>query len=114
MNPHRLQSLVATVPDSIAPEQRGRLDAHVEAVEACRARVVEVKQALRSALDAPGGPALDLACQLDALERVQERLDGWLTALVGAEPHPEGGQLRRRGAGVSRGSDRGAPPAASR
>jgi hypothetical protein len=58
VNPHRLESLVATVPDSIAPEQRGRLDAHVEA---CRARVVAVKQALRSALDAPGGPALDLA-----------------------------------------------------
>ena len=82
MNPHRLQNLVATVPDSLGPQQRGRLEAHVEAVEACRARVVEVKQALRSALNGPGSGALDLACQLDALERVQERLNGWLTALV--------------------------------
>ena len=82
MNLHRLQSLVATVPDSIAPEQRGRLDAHVEAVDGCRARIVEVKQALRSALGGGGGSALDLACELDSLERVQERLDRWLTALV--------------------------------
>jgi hypothetical protein len=82
VNPHRLQSLVATVPDSIRPEQRGRLDAHVEAVDACRARIVEVKQQLRGALGAPGGSALALACELDTLERAQERLDRWLTALV--------------------------------
>ena len=82
MNPHRLQCLVATVPDSIGSTQQGRLDAHVEAVEACRVRVIEVKQALRSALDGRGGSALDLACELDALERVQERLNRWLTELV--------------------------------
>jgi len=82
VNPHRLQSLVATVPDAIGPEQRGRLEAHVEAVDACRARIVEVKQALRGALAAPGRSALDLACELDSLERVQQRLDRWLTALV--------------------------------
>ena len=82
MNPHRLQCLVATVSDSIGPEQRGRLDAHVEAVEACRVRIVEVKQALRGALGGPGRSALDLACELDSLERVQERVDRWLTALV--------------------------------
>ena len=82
MNPHRLQSLVAAVPDSLGPEQRGRLDAHVEAVDACRARTAEVKQALRTALHGGGGSALDLACELDSLERVQERLDRWLTALV--------------------------------
>ena len=82
MNPHRLQCLIATVPDTIGPEQRGRLDAHVEAVDSCQARIVEVKQALRSALDGRGGSALDLACQLDGLERVQERLDRYLTNLV--------------------------------
>ena len=82
MNPHRLQCLVATVPDSIAPEQRGRLDAHVEAADSCRVRIAEVKQALRGALDGNGGSALDLACELDCLERVQERLDRYLTALV--------------------------------
>ena len=82
MHPHRLQSLVATVPDAIGPEQRTRLDAHVQATESCRVRIVEVKQSLRKALDGRGGSALDLAVELDSLERVQERLDRYLTALV--------------------------------
>jgi hypothetical protein len=82
VNPHRLQCLVATVPDSIGPEQRGRLDAHVEATDSCRVRIIEVKLALRGALDGRGGSALDLAVELDSLERVQERLDRYLTALV--------------------------------
>jgi hypothetical protein len=82
VNPHRLQCLVATVPDSIRPDERGRLDAHVQATDSCRVRIVEVKRALRGALDGRGGSALDLAVELDSLERVQERLDRYLTALV--------------------------------
>lgn len=82
MNPHRLQCLVDTVPDSIGPDQRGRLDAHVEAVGSCCARITEVKQALRGALEGRGGSAVDLACELDSLERVQERLDRYLVAVV--------------------------------
>ncbi len=82
MHPHRLECLVATVPTSIAPQQRGRLDAHVQATESCRTRVVEVKQALRGALDGRGGSAVDLAVELDSLEQAQERLDRHLTALV--------------------------------
>ena len=87
MNPHRLQCLVATVPDSIGPEQQGRLDAHVEAVSSCCTRIVEVKQALRGALAGQGGSALDLARELDSLERVQDRLDRYLTDLVGELSH---------------------------
>jgi hypothetical protein len=83
VHPHRLECLVATVPTSITPQQRGRLDAHVQATESCRARVVEVKQALRGALDGRGGTAVDLAVELDSLERAQERLDRYLMALVG-------------------------------
>ena len=84
MHPQRLQALVATVSGSIAAHHRVRLDAHVEAAESCRRRIVEVKQSLRGALDGAGtgGSALDLACELDTLERVQERLDRYLTALV--------------------------------
>ena len=37
---------------------------------------------LRRALDGTGEGALDRACELDSLERVQQRVDGWLTALV--------------------------------
>ena len=87
MNPHRLQCLVATVPDTIGPEQRGRLDAHVEAVSSCCTRIGEVKQALRRALDGRGGSALDLARELDSLERVQDRLDRYLTDLVDELSH---------------------------
>jgi hypothetical protein len=87
VNPHRLQCLVATVPDTIGPEQRGRLDAHVEAVSSCCTRIGEVKLALRRALDGRGGSALDLACELDSLERVQDRLDRYLTELVNELSH---------------------------
>ena len=82
MHPHRLQSLVATVPDALGPGQRGRLDAHVQATEACRERIVELKQTLSAALDGRGGSAVDLACELDTLERAQQRLDRYLTVLV--------------------------------
>ena len=87
MNPHRLQGLVAAVPESIGPDQRGRLDAHVEAVSSCCSRIVEVKQALRGALDGRGGSALDLARELDSLERVQDRLDRYLIELVDELSH---------------------------
>lgn len=85
MHPHRLEQLVASVPESITPEQRGRLLAHVRTVDGCRARIEHVRDDLRQALggsDTHGGDALDRALELDALERVQQRVDGWLTALV--------------------------------
>ena len=82
MNPHRLQCVVARVSDTIGPVDRGRLDAHVEAVSSCCSRIVEVKQELRTALDGRGGSALELARELDSLERVQDRLDRHLMDLV--------------------------------
>lgn len=82
MHPHRLEQLVASVPDGITPEQRSRLVAHVETADGCRARIDRVRGDLRRALDGHGGEALDLACELDGLERVQQRVDGWLTTLV--------------------------------
>lgn len=82
MHSHRLQCLVATVPDALGVEDRRRLDAHVAAVESCRNRIVGVKQALRGALDGRGGAAVELACELDGLERVQERLNRHLCELV--------------------------------
>ena len=82
MHPHRLQQLVATVPDGISAEQRARLDAHVRTSDGCRVRAEKVREELRRALDGTAENALDLACELDTLERVQQRLDNWLTALV--------------------------------
>ncbi len=82
MHPHRLEQLVASVPDGITPDQRTRLLAHVRTSDDCRARIDRVRGDLRRALDGTGEGALDRACELDSLERVQQRVDGWLTALV--------------------------------
>lgn len=82
MHPHRLEQLVASVPSGISDDQRTRLDAHVETADGCRARIERVRGDLRRALDGGDGHALDLACELDGLERVQQRVDGWVVALV--------------------------------
>jgi hypothetical protein len=90
VHPHRLQQLVASVPESITAEQRARLLAHVQTSDGCRARADRVRHELRRVLDgAEGGAdrALDLACELDSLERVQERVDGWLGELVDQLTH---------------------------
>ena len=67
------QQIAARVFGDSFDRSGDRLDAHVEAVSSCCARIVEVKQALRGALDGRGGSALDLARELDSLERVSER-----------------------------------------
>lgn len=82
MHPHRLEQLVASVPDSVTPEERTSLLAHVRTSDGCRTRIERVKGDLRRALQSDGDRALELACELDGLERVQQRVDGWLTALV--------------------------------
>jgi hypothetical protein len=82
VHPHRLEQLVASVPDGITAEQRTSLLAHVRASDGCRSRIERVRGELRRALQSDGDRALELACELDGLERVQQRVDGWLTALV--------------------------------
>lgn len=84
MHPHRLQQLVASVPESVAGAERARLDAHVRTSEGCRELAARVRTELDGALTDPATAeqALDLAVRLDGLERVQQRLDGWLTELV--------------------------------
>jgi hypothetical protein len=84
MHPHRLQQLVASVPDTIDADQRARLLAHVQASDRCRVRAERVSEELARTLDGVGSSdrAVDLACELDGLERVQQRMDRRLTALV--------------------------------
>jgi anti-sigma factor ChrR (cupin superfamily) len=84
MHPHRLQQLVTSVPDTIDADQRARLLAHVQASDRCRVRVERVNAELARVLDGVGSSdrAVDLACELDGLERVQQRMDRRLTALV--------------------------------
>lgn len=82
MHPHRLEQLVASVPEGVPPEQRTALLAHVRASDGCRTRLERIREDLRRALASDGERALELACELDSLERVQQRVDGWLAALV--------------------------------
>jgi hypothetical protein len=85
VHPHRLRQLVASVPEGIDADQRARLLAHVQTSDGCRVRADRVRDELRRALDGGDGAAeraLDLACELDGLERVQQRVDGWLASLV--------------------------------
>jgi hypothetical protein len=89
VHPHRLKQLVATVPESVDAAERARLLAHVQASDTCRARVERLRQELRLALGGDGCAerAVDLAVELDGLERVQQRVDGLLTALVDELAH---------------------------
>jgi hypothetical protein len=84
MHPHRLQQLVASVPDTIEAGQRARLLAHVQASDRCRVRAERVSAELAGALGGAGSAdrVVDLACELDGLERVQQRMDRRLTTLV--------------------------------
>ncbi|HLU57314.1 MAG TPA: hypothetical protein VKZ81_17810 [Pseudonocardia sp.] len=84
MHPHRLQQLVASVPDSVDAEQRARLLAHVQASDRCRVRIERVGAELERALDGVGNSdrVVDLVVELDGLERAQQRVDRRLTALI--------------------------------
>jgi hypothetical protein len=84
MHPHRLQQLVGSVPDSVDADQRAKLLAHVQASDRCRVRIERVGAELERVLDGVGSAdrAVDLASELDGLERVQQRMDRRLTALV--------------------------------
>ncbi len=80
-----MQELVTTIPDTIDAAQRARLLAHVQASDGCRARIERIRGELALALEGGNGAgtrALDLACELDGLERVQLLLDSLLTGLV--------------------------------
>ena len=82
MNTHRIEQLVASVPEPLPPQQQTRLHAHVEAARSCCGRIKDGRRSLDAALAGGPGSAVDLAVELDGLERVQERLDRRLNTLV--------------------------------
>jgi hypothetical protein len=97
MNLKQIDRLVGTVPDTIEPRQRRRLDGYAAVARRCEERIAalrgDLERALRAAgdvahdggdLDAASDAALALLCELDALERVQPRIDAWLRVSVGA------------------------------
>jgi hypothetical protein len=83
----QIDVLLRTVPAGVDAGQRRRLDAHAATARRCEARIRELRdgleQALRDAADDPDA-AIAVARELDGLERVQPRIDGWLKAYVTA------------------------------
>lgn len=91
MNPYLLEERVATVGGAdLADTARARLAAHKATADACRARTGERRAALERVLAGSDGAhdALDLMLELDALERVQDRIDQRLSELCDALSEP--------------------------
>jgi hypothetical protein len=110
VNPSQIDRLLSGVPANVDERHRRRVFGYAATARRCDARIgalrVELERALRSVDDAAAaGPqaedaadeAIRLARELDALERVQPRIDSWLRVAVGAvsddpglEPFGEG------------------------
>jgi hypothetical protein len=97
MNVQQIRRLAATVPDTIDARQRARLHGYAETASRCEARIKRLRDELERSLQTTEGPmdptngtaaepnaTLTLACELDALERVQPRVDAWFTDYVAA------------------------------
>jgi hypothetical protein len=104
MNCAQVDRLLAGVSPSVDERQRRRINGYAATARRCDGRIaalrVELERALRTVDDsAVTGPAVEaadeairLALELDALERVLPRIDGWLRVAVGAvsdDPGPE-------------------------
>jgi len=109
VNTAQIDRLLSSVPATTDPRHRRRVEGYAATARRCDARIAalraELERALRTvddaAADGPGEAAADealrLASELDALERVQPRVDSWLRVAVGAvaddpglEPFGEG------------------------
>jgi hypothetical protein len=102
MNPAQIDRLLASVSPSVDERQRHRLNGYAATARRCHERIatlrVELERALRTVDDgAAAGPAVDaadeairLTRELDALERVQPRIDSWLRATAGALSYDTG------------------------
>jgi hypothetical protein len=111
VNPSQIDRLLAGVPANVDPRHRRRVHGYAATARRCDARIaglrVDLERALRAVDEAAAaGPAeaeaaadeaIRLARELEALERVQPRIDSWLRVAVGAvsddpglEPFGEG------------------------
>jgi hypothetical protein len=109
MNPAQIDRLLAGVPANAGERHRRRVNGYAATARRCDERIgalrIELERALRAVDEAAanGGAAdaadeaIRLARELDALERVQPRVDSWLRVAVGAvsddpglEPFGEG------------------------
>jgi hypothetical protein len=96
MNPAQIDRLLAGLPAAVELRHRRRINGYATTARRCEERIttrrIELERALRSvdeAREATGAveaadDALRLAIELDALERVQPRIDSWLRVAAGA------------------------------
>jgi hypothetical protein len=109
VNTSQIDRLISSVPPDTDARHRKRVDGYAATARRCDQRIaalrIELERALRAVDDAvadgigeaASDEALRLASELDALERIQPRVDSWLRVAVGAvsddpglEPFGEG------------------------
>jgi hypothetical protein len=93
MNAAQIDRLLAGLHKSVDEGHRRRVNGYAAAARRCDERITErragLQRALRTLDDAAGAvevadEAIRLALELDALERVQPRIDSWLRVAVRA------------------------------
>jgi hypothetical protein len=97
MNVTQIDRLLASVPAAIDERQQARLTAYADTATRCETRIQRLRVELERSLHGVGGhhravaseavaaepnETLKIACELDALERLQPRVDGWLSDFV--------------------------------
>jgi hypothetical protein len=109
VNTAQIDRLLASVPDTIEDRHRKRVLGYATTARRVDARISALRRDLERALravddavatgdgDEAADRALELAQELESLERVQPRVDSWLRVAVGAvaddmglEPFGEG------------------------
>jgi hypothetical protein len=110
MNPAQIEQLAASIPPAVEERQRRRIYGYVATARRCEDRIralrTELERAQRGVDEAVAAclgehaateDVLRVARELDALERVQPRIDAWLRVAAGSvldqpslEPFGEG------------------------
>ena len=96
MNPAQIDRLLASIPETTEERHRKRVLGYATTARRIDARISVLRDDLERALravddavaegrgDEAADTALELARELDSLERVQPRVDSWLRVAIGA------------------------------
>ena len=95
MNRIQIDRLAATVPFDLEERQRKRLRVYLETARTCEARVQALREELERSLRGESVPedhpdeteaeaVLRIVTELDTLEQMQPRIDGWFKDYVSA------------------------------
>jgi hypothetical protein len=106
VNPAQIDRLLSSIPETTEPRHLKRVHGYAATARRADERIsalrIELERALRAVDEAPSesdgaDQAIELARELDSLERVQPRIDSWLRVAVGSvsddpglEPFGEG------------------------